>query len=137
MNNYVLDTSVAIAWYLDEPFSASARVWQERFLTGKITLLAPSLHYWEFANVLRTLVQRREIAEDLARDIFELHLDAPIIRAEPDERKVLDVALEYLSTAYDAVYIALSLTRDIPLITAERTTTPWVAKLRDRIEPVN
>ncbi len=136
MNNYVLDTSVAVAWYLDEAFSASAREWQERLLSGKITLLAPSLHYWEFANVLRTLIQRRELEEDLAREIFELHLDAPIVRAEPDERTVLDLALKYLSTAYDAVYIALSLTRDIPLITAERTTTHWVSKLRDHIEHV-
>lgn len=136
MNTYVLDTSVAIAWYLDEAFSPAARVWQERFLSGKIALVTPSLHYWEFANVLRTLVQRRELDEDLAKDIFELHLDAPIAKAEPDEKKVLDVAFEYLATAYDAVYISLCLLKGIPLITAEKTTTPWVAKLREHIEIV-
>lgn len=136
MNTYVLDTSVAVGWYLDEAFSDSARTWQEKLLQGKITLLVPLLHYWEFANVLRTLVQRRELSEPLAREIYELHLEAPLERAEPDERKVLDVAFEYGATAYDAVYITLSLSRNVPLITAEKTTTPWVVKLRDRIEPV-
>jgi len=136
MNTYVLDTSVAVGWYLDEAFSGSARTWQEKLLQGKITLLVPLLHYWEFANVLRTLVQRRELSEPLAREIYELHLEAPLERAEPDERKVLDVAFEYGATAYDAVYITLSLSRNVPLITAEKTTTPWVVKLRDRIEPV-
>lgn len=136
MNAYVLDTSVAVAWYLDEVFSASARTWQERLLSGKVVLFVPSLHYWEFANVLRTLVHRRELSEDLAREIYELHMDAPLEKAEPEEKSILDVALEYKATAYDAVYISLCLSRDIPLITAEKTTTAWVTKLRNRIESV-
>jgi len=136
MNTYVLDTSVAVGWYLDEAFSPSARAWQEKLLQGKVILMVPSLHYWELANVLRTLVQRRELSELLAREIYELHLVAPLERAEPDEKKVLDIAFEYRATAYDAVYITLSVERAIPLITAERTTTPWVLKLGNQIESV-
>jgi predicted nucleic acid-binding protein len=136
VNAYVLDTGVAVAWYLEEVFSSSARAWQERLLAGKVVLVVPLLHYWEFANVLRTLVQRRELPEDLAREIYELHMDAPLERGEPDEKVVLDTALQYGATAYDAVYISLCLSRDIPLITAEKTTTAWVTKLRDRIESV-
>ena len=136
MNAYVLDTSVAVAWYLEEVFSTSARLWQERLLTGKVVLVVPLLHYWEFANVLRTLVHRHELPEDLAREIYELHMDAPLDLKEPEEKSVLDTALQYNATAYDAVYISLSLSRNIPLITAEKTTTPWVTKLRNRIESV-
>jgi predicted nucleic acid-binding protein len=136
VNTYVLDTSVAVAWYLEEVFSASARVWQERLLSGKVVLLVPSLHYWEFANVLRTLVHRRELPETLAREVYELHMDAPLERVEPEEKGVLDIALQYGATAYDAVYISLCLSKDIPLITAEKTTTTWVTKLGDRIESV-
>jgi predicted nucleic acid-binding protein len=40
------------------------------------------------------------------------------------------------ATAYDAVFIALSIANEAPLITAERTTTSWVAKLGRLIEPV-
>ena len=136
MNAYVLDTSVAVAWYLEEVFSASARAWQQRLLSGRVVLVVPTLHFWEFANVLRTLVHRRELPEDLAREIYELHMDAPLERAEPEEKSVLDIALRYGATAYDAVYISLSLLRDIPLITAEKTTTGWVTKLKNRIESV-
>jgi predicted nucleic acid-binding protein len=136
VNAYVLDASVAVAWYLEEVFSASARAWQERLLSGKVVLVVPTLHYWEFANALRTLVQRRELPEDLAREIYEIHLDAPLERGEPEEKSVLDIAFQYGATAYDAVYISLCLSRDIPLITAEKTTTTWVTKLRDHIESV-
>jgi predicted nucleic acid-binding protein len=135
VNAYVLDTCVAVAWYVEEVFSTSARLWQERLLTGKVVLVVPLLHYWEFANVLRTLVHRCELPEELAREIYELHMDAPLDRGEPEEKSVLDTALQYNATAYDAVYISL-FSRNIPLITAEKTTTPWVTKLRDRIESV-
>jgi predicted nucleic acid-binding protein len=74
--------------------------------------------------------------EKLACEIYELHMDAPLERAEPEEKSVLDIALQYGATAYDAVYISLCLSRDIPLVTAEKTTTTWVTKLRDRIEAV-
>jgi predicted nucleic acid-binding protein len=136
MTTYVLDTSVAVAWYLDEVFSPSARIWQDRLLSGKAILVVPSLHYWEFINVLRTLVWRRELPESLAGEILELHLDAPLDHSEPDKRAVWDAALEYGATAYDAVFISLCLSNGFPLITAEKTTTPWVTRLRDRIVPV-
>lgn len=137
MNIYVLDASVALAWYLDEVFSPSARLWQERLLSGKVILTVPLLHYWEVANALRSLVMRHEIDGGLACEIYKLHLEAPLERADPDERTVLETALEYDSTAYDAVYISLCLSRAVSLITAEKTTTSWVAKLGDRIEAVH
>lgn len=136
MSTYVVDTSVTVAWYVEQSFSRAAREWQDRLLGGKVRLLAPGLHYWEFANVLRTLVLRRELTDGLARDIFDLHLDAPIEAAEPDRRAVLSAALEYGAAAYDAVFIAVAVSSEIPLITAERTTTRWVAKLGKLVEPV-
>ncbi len=136
MNTYVIDTSVTVAWYLDERFSPAARVWQDRLLGGKARLFVPALHYWEFANVLRTLVARGGIGQDLATEIFDLHLDAPLEVAEPERRVVLSTAMEYGATAYDAVFIALAMANRAPLITAERTTTGWVTKLGALIESV-
>lgn len=136
MNTYIIDTSVTVAWYMEESFSSAARTWQDRMLGGKVRLLVPSFHYWEFANVLRTLVTRGEIGQDLAADIFDLHLDAPMEVAEPERRVVLSTALEYGATAYDAVFIALAVAHQAPLITAERTTTGWVTKLAALIEPI-
>jgi predicted nucleic acid-binding protein len=56
--------------------------------------------------------------------------------AEPSREEVLALALEYGATAYDAVYIALSLSLDAPLVTGERATTPWVARLGARARVV-
>jgi predicted nucleic acid-binding protein len=136
VRSLVLDTSVAIAWYLPDTFRAAARVWQSRLLDGRVRLLVPGLHYWEFGNVLRTYVMRSELEVDLAEQIWALHLEAPLEVAEPERAEVLATALEYGATVYDAVYIALGRSLDLPLLTAERTTTPWVVKLGHRVESV-
>jgi predicted nucleic acid-binding protein len=136
MTTLVLDTSVAIAWYLPEEFRRPARAWQQRMLDGEARLIVPDFHYWEFANVLRTYVRRGELETDLAEDLWEVHLGAPLEVAEPERQQVLAVALEYDATAYDSVYVALSLALDCRLLTAERTTTPWVVRLGERVESV-
>jgi predicted nucleic acid-binding protein len=133
VKTFVLDTSVAVAWYLPEDFAAAARPFRDRLLAGTTHLVVPGLHYWEFGNVLRTYVRRREIDSDLAEEIYSVHLDAPLEIVEPDRRRVLTTAVEYEATVYDAVYVSLALEQDVPLLTAERTTTPWVVRLAGRV----
>ena len=53
--------------------------------------------------------------EDLAREILDLHLEAPLEQSEPDRRTVLDTAIEYGATVYDAVFISLCLSRGVTL----------------------
>jgi predicted nucleic acid-binding protein len=136
MSLFVIDTSVTLAWYLEEEFSPAARQWQDRLLSGAVRLLVPSLHYWEFANALRTLAARKAIEEGTAQELLDLHLEAPLEVAEPDRREVFRLALEYGATAYDAVFICLALANDVHLVTAERSTTRWVTKLGDRVQQV-
>ncbi|MDX2024252.1 MAG: type II toxin-antitoxin system VapC family toxin [Deltaproteobacteria bacterium] len=137
MATYVLDTSVAIAWYLPEAFSSEARQWQRRLLNDEANVCVPSLHYWEFGNVLRTYVRRGELQQALAQEIYQVHLEAPLVTMEPDRHKTLECAFEYDATMYDAVYIALSRSLDAALITAEKTTRPWVVKLGDNVRLVS
>ena len=136
MRTFVLDTSVAAAWYLPEAFATAARRWQARLLEGRVRLVVPSLHYWELANVLRTYVRRAELSPDLAAEIYALHLDAPLEDVEPERGEVLRTALELGATAYDAVFVAVSRELGAPLLTAARRTTPWVAKLGRLVQNV-
>lgn len=137
MNRYVLDTSVALAWYLPEEFSGKAREWQREMIDGRSRFVVPSLHYWEFGNVLRTYVRRGELDRPTAEELYALHLEAPLEVREPAKDTVMATALDYEATMYDAVYIALGLALDVPLLTAERTTTAWVVKLGNRVLSVS
>ncbi|HET9768764.1 MAG TPA: type II toxin-antitoxin system VapC family toxin [Thermoanaerobaculia bacterium] len=132
MSGFVLDTSVAIAWYLPETFSHEARRWQARLLAGDDRFVVPNLHYWEMANVLRTSVLRGRLTAPLARDIWALHLDAPLEIVEPEVGSVLARALELGATAYDTVFVELALSLNLQLLTAERVSQAWVARLGGR-----
>ncbi len=131
MISMVLDTSVAVAWYLPEAFAVAARDWRRRMMAGEVEFLVPPLHYYEMGNVLRKYVVRRNFSKAMAREIFALHAETPLKLASPAIGSLLDTSFEYNATVYDAVYISLVLDRQIPLLTAERSTTPWVVKLRD------
>ncbi len=133
MKGYVLDASVAVAWYLPESFSAAARGFRDRLTEGKIRCLVPELHFLEVANALRTRVRMKQLPADLAREILDAHLEANLEIAELSPARALEVALDYDATVYDAAYIALALDHDLQLLTAEKTTTPWVTRLRERI----
>ena len=94
MKAYVLDTSVAVACSLPKDSAPAARHWQLQLLAGQVELVVPGLHYWEFANVLRTYVRRGELGEALAHEVYGAHVEAPLTRAEPDHRAILACALE-------------------------------------------
>lgn len=134
MRTLVLDTSVAVAWYLPETFAPAARSWQKQLLDGRVRFVVPSLHFWEMANVLRTYVKRRELTPSLAAEIYALHIDAPLEVEEPDRAAVLATAVELDATSYDAVFITLARTLDVPLLTAERKTRTWVVRLGKLVE---
>jgi predicted nucleic acid-binding protein len=132
MSDFVLDTSVVMAWYLNETFTAEARMWQARLFAGDDRFFVPQLHYWEVANVLGMYVRRGKLTAPLARELFAIHLEAPLEVAEPEAGNVLSRALELGATAYDAVFVELAFALDCPLVTAERVSRPWVAKLGAR-----
>lgn len=129
MMKRILDTSVACAWYLPEVFAESARIWQRKMVEGAVQLIVPTLHALEFSNVLRTYVRRGELDAALAREIYATHLSAPFQWEEPARPTLLDLAIAYETTTYDAAYVSLALHFKAPVLTAERTTTPWVVKL--------
>ena len=77
-------------------------------------------------------MRRREIERGLAEDIYALHLDAPLDVVEPDRASLLATAFAFDATVYDAAYISLAQSYDCSLVTAERTTAPWIVKLGQR-----
>ena len=115
--NFVVDTSVAIKWLIDEPGSDAADA-----LRGH-DLVAPALLRIEAANVLRTLTAKGALQADDAGALFDLLQDAPMDMVDPDdglETRALDLALELGHPVYDCLYLALAERLDRTLITADK-----------------
>lgn len=131
MSNFILDTSVAVNWYINEVFSESARYSQTQLIQNQDRFYVPPLHFLELSTVLRTLVLKKILSVTSAENIYSLHLQAPLQVMELEREKIVEIALAYQATPYDAVFIRLALVTDFPLLTAEKKTQGWVSKLGD------
>jgi predicted nucleic acid-binding protein len=124
VNRFVLDASVALAWFIDLPMDPYAeRVRQH--LRGKWTATAPSLWQTEVANILATAERRKllsadEVAEAAATlqqlGSSRLLLDASVSTLDQLTR----AAREYGLTAYDAEYLLLAIGETLPVATLDR-----------------
>jgi len=132
MSNCILDTSIAESWYSDEVFSEYAGHYHTQFIKNQDSFYAPPLHFLEFSMVLRPLVLKKILSVTSAKNMYSLHLQAPLQVMEPQRGKIVKIALAYQATPYDAVFIQLALLAGFPLLTAEKKTQVWVSKLGER-----
>ena len=134
MNAVVLDASVLIKLFIEEPGSVEAVAAVE----SAEQLLAPDLLLAESSNILWKRVQRDEldatVADELLTDILQMQ-----IQYTPTRDLVavaLRLAIETERTVYDALYLALAIQADAVLLTADERlvnsldSAPYAARLR-------
>ncbi|MBU4226440.1 MAG: type II toxin-antitoxin system VapC family toxin [Chloroflexi bacterium] len=119
---YVVDASVGIKLFVDEPLSDVAHA-----LFAKLTedppaeLYVPDLFYIECANILLKYMRRfGRSLEDSQADLADLNLLA--LKSTPTAdlmEGALVLANDKNLTAYDACYAVLAQRLEIPLITAD------------------
>ncbi|MDE0146394.1 MAG: type II toxin-antitoxin system VapC family toxin [Nitrospira sp.] len=115
----VLDSSITVAWVLgDEPSTHADAVLEEVTAIGGI---APALWWVEVRNALviaerkGLLTQEDTAAAVQALDALGVHFDQA-----PDSNSLLRLARTHGLTAYDAMYLELSIRQQRPLATLDR-----------------
>jgi predicted nucleic acid-binding protein len=134
---FVVDASVGIKLFIEEPFSDAARAFFEKLTEDPpAELFVPDLFYIECANVLLKYIRRySRPLEDSKADLADLNLLA--LRSTPTQELMEDalvLANDKNITAYDACYAVLARRLDIPLITADESlarSIEWATWLGD------
>ena len=133
MNGLVVDASVGLKWYLDEPQAAMAR----RLLRDEDHLSVPHLFFTEIGAVLGKRYRRREISAQVVVATLEAVEEVPI-EVWPDRDLLWDalaIALRCGCSVYDGLYLALADRIDGRVVTADRRLvnaaagTGWAARL--------
>lgn len=117
----VVDASVLVKLFVPEDGSEAA-VAVVRGDTGHDTLrIVPDLAYLECANVIWKLVKRGMLAGDLARESLSDLVELPLQVQQSLNlvESAFDLADELNITAYDAAYLALAVSMEAPLVTAD------------------
>jgi predicted nucleic acid-binding protein len=122
---FVIDTSVAIKWYLPEIYQAEAQL----FLNTSHDRHAPDFLHAELGSVLLKKVRRGEITADECRQYIGYLTSIPLCLHESLflRQSALEIALQIGSSFYDGLFLALALQLGGRLVTAD-------AKLYSKIQ---
>lgn len=117
--SFVLDASIAAAWFLpDEQHDAADRLMSDLSTTFG---LVPTLFWFETRNLFLMAERRGRLRPGeallLMTQLRGLSLEDA---GSGGDSLILDLASQYGLTGYDASYVALAKTQDLPLATADR-----------------
>ncbi len=123
MNLVVPDASVAAKWlvWAGEPLEAEALNLLELRNQGQLEFIVPDLFWFEIGSILCKAVQRGRCAEETAKQSIPA-LRGYDLTTEPSEpllESAFAIARHYNRSFYDSVYIALAVSRQATLITAD------------------
>jgi predicted nucleic acid-binding protein len=109
MREIVIDASVVVKWFIEENDSDKALLLRDKFIEGKVELYVPTLLYFEVLNALKysQLFKPNEL-EDAGESLENYGFKA--ITIKNDIRKhMINAAIEYDLSIYDASYLGLSI----------------------------
>jgi len=120
----VLDASVAAKWWLPGPreqLREEALTLLQRYARGEIRFIVPDLFWLELGNILWKAVRQkrcpRSLAESAITETFER--DFPTVSSVELLTDAFTIAADFDRTVYDAVYVALAVTFNAELVTAD------------------
>jgi len=122
MDDLVIDSGVAVKWYVLEQYSAEARRIFAEYRNGKLTLLEPDFIYAEFGNIMwKKQAFQGFDPLDAANIVDEFRTSVTLTLTSTKE--LLDdayrLAVTHKRTVYDMLYLALSLRAGCQFVTAD------------------
>lgn len=123
MNLLVLDASVAAKWlvWAGEPLETEALSLLELRNQGQFEFIVPDLFWPEIGSILcKAVLRSRCTEEDARRSIQELrNYDFVVAPSEVLMESAFVIARRYNRSFYDGIYVALAISRQATLVTAD------------------
>jgi len=133
----VLDASVILKWFVEEEWSEIAADIKSEYSKGKLSIVVPSLVFYEVANVLRykTEFGLKDVTVALT-SLYALQFEIwgfEYVLAS----KTIELAYIYGITIYDAAYLGLAALKECFIYTVDEVLVDktkdinYVAHIRD------
>jgi predicted nucleic acid-binding protein len=121
MRDIVIDSSVAVKWFLNELNSAEALAILNDFQLNNLSLLAPDFIYAELGNVMWQRVKRKALAVVDAQDFVDkiIKIKFTLTSTATLLGDAYQLAVAHERSVYDSLYLALSIREQCQLVTAD------------------
>lgn len=118
MTRCVVDASVAVKWLVQEEHSLAA----SRLLEPRYSRLAPDLLLPEMGNILWKMRRRGEIDRAAGLGLLQEILHLPVVLRPSQDylEAAYEIAVQFDRTMYDGLYVALAVTQNCRLVTADK-----------------
>ena len=117
----IIDASLAAKWLLPDEEDFTAETIKKSFANREIAIAVPFFIFYEVNNILRSAVLSKRITLKDSLNLYKgfLSLNFNVYSSEELFQNILQIALELKISSYDAVYVALAQSLQIPLYTAD------------------
>lgn len=118
----VVDSGVLVKWLIREPYTEQSMALMEQHRADDLTLMAPDLLYAEVGNVIWKKQRFDGLELDNARLVLDtvLRLEIAVTPAASILKTAHELAINYGSTVYDSLYLALARQERCPFVTADQ-----------------
>ena len=122
MDDLVIDSGVAVKWFVAESDSATARRILSQYRAGKLLFHAPDFIYAEFGNIMwkKQAFQGFDPA-DAESIVWQFKTQVAITLTSTKDllEDAYKLAVAHKRTVYDMLYLALSLQEHCQFVTAD------------------
>ena len=121
MDKIVVDSSVAIKWFIPQEYSSEANKILNSYQQGQVILLAPDLIYAEVGNIIWKM-ERFQVLESVdaqaVLDLFE-QMQFNIVTSKQLLKSAYRFATNHQRSVYDSLYVVLSIRENCKFVTAD------------------
>lgn len=136
---YVLDCSVALKWFFEEPLSDLATRLLEQLQQGGADLVAPDCIVPELGHSCRKLVLGNKLSAEESYAAIEEFVALPValVPSRLLARQAMELAVRHMATFYDALYVALAEREDLKVVTADDRMANAFAAMKRTVDLTN
>ncbi|MBZ8181549.1 type II toxin-antitoxin system VapC family toxin [Oscillatoria salina] len=122
MDKLVVDSSVAIKWFIPQPYSSEAQKILNAYQSGSLLLLAPELIYAEVGNIVWKLSRFQGLSETDAVAILDgfCSINISVTPLASLLNDAYQLAVTHERSVYDSLYVVLSLRQNCQFVTADQ-----------------
>lgn len=134
MKEIIIDANVVVKWFIEEIDSDKALFIRDKFIDGKVKLYVPTLLYFEVLNALKysQLFKPGEL-DDAGESLENYGFNVITIKNEI-RTHMINVAVDYDLSIYDASYLGLGIGSEKILCTADdKIIKKLPSKLKNKV----